>query len=139
VLCPVCIAIGHGQFITQEKQKGITMKKVKLQMQLSIDGFVAGPAGETDWRQCNWDAGLKDYVKELKEEPGADLIECDGRNFDISLIKEGLIDEYYFFINPTALGKGTAVFQSIGEVKNLRLVTARPFECGVVLLFYKPE
>lgn len=107
-------------------------------MQLSVDGFVAGPAGELDWLQCNQDAGLTDYIKQLKEEPGADLIEYGSNNFDISLIKEGLIDEYYFFINPTALGKGTPIFQSIGPVKNLRLVTARPFECGVVLLFYKP-
>lgn len=115
------------------------MRKVKLQMQLSLDGFVAGPSGETDWLQCNRDEGLKEYIRYLKDEPGCEVIEYGRSNFDISLIKERLIDEYYFFINPTALGKGTAIFQSIGSKRNLRLIFARPFECGVVLLFYKPE
>jgi dihydrofolate reductase len=150
------------------------MRKVKLQMQVSVDGFVAGPGGEPDWLQWNSDAGLldyvsritknvdyiltdqdlenmgwennesdkKDFVKEinkLKKETGGDIIVCGGSSFVSSLIKEGLIDEYHVFINPTAIGKGKAIFQSIGSKKNLKLVSARPFECGVVLLFYKPE
>ncbi|TWR23960.1 dihydrofolate reductase [Mucilaginibacter achroorhodeus] len=41
------------------------MKKVKLQMQLSVDGFVAGPNGEMDWLTWNWDDELKNYVGEL--------------------------------------------------------------------------
>ena len=108
-------------------------------MQLSVDGFVAGPAGETGWLQCNRDAGLKDYIKYLKDEPGCEVIEYGSSNFDTSLIREGKIDEYYFFIYPTAIGKGTAIFQSIGSKRNLRLVNIRSFECGVVMLFYKPE
>jgi dihydrofolate reductase len=41
------------------------MKKVKLQMQLSLDGFVGGPNGELDWMTWNWDDGLKSYVTDL--------------------------------------------------------------------------
>ncbi|MBS1537144.1 MAG: dihydrofolate reductase family protein [Bacteroidetes bacterium] len=41
------------------------MRKLKLQMQLSIDGFVAGANGEMDWMVWNWDDALKNYVKEL--------------------------------------------------------------------------
>jgi dihydrofolate reductase len=115
------------------------MRKVKLQVQLSVDGLVAGPAGETGWAQYNGDERLQEYIRYLKAEPGCDVIEYDSSNFDLSRIKEGQIDEYYFFIYPTAIGKGTTIFQSIGSKKNLRLVTTRPFECGVVLLCYKPE
>ena len=43
------------------------MRKVKLQMQLSIDGFVAGPNGEMDWMVWNWDAALMQYVKALTD------------------------------------------------------------------------
>lgn len=41
------------------------MRKVKLQMQISLDGFVAGPNGEMDWMTWNWDDKIKDYVKDL--------------------------------------------------------------------------
>jgi dihydrofolate reductase len=41
------------------------MRKLKLQMQISIDGFVAGPNGELDWMTWNWDHELKKYAGEL--------------------------------------------------------------------------
>ncbi len=41
------------------------MRKIKLQMQVSVDGFVCGPNGEMDWTVWNWDDDLKNYVKEL--------------------------------------------------------------------------
>jgi dihydrofolate reductase len=43
------------------------MKKVKLQMQLSLDGYVAGPNGEMDWMTWNWDDELKKYVTDLTD------------------------------------------------------------------------
>lgn len=100
---------------------------------------------DQDFEDLGWqnsETGKARFVKEifkLKKETGGDIIVCGGNGFVASLIKEGLIDEYHFFINPAALGKGMAMSQSIGLKKNLKLVSARPFECGVVLLFYKPE
>ncbi len=41
------------------------MRKVKLQMQISIDGFVAGSNGEQDWMVWDWDDTLTNYVREL--------------------------------------------------------------------------
>jgi dihydrofolate reductase len=43
------------------------MRKLKLQMQLSVDGFVAGPNGELDWMVWDWDDVLKDYVTALTD------------------------------------------------------------------------
>jgi len=43
------------------------MRKVKLQMQMSIDGFVGRPNGELDWMVWNWDQPLRDYVGELTD------------------------------------------------------------------------
>ena len=47
------------------------MRKLKLQMQLSIDGFVSGPNGEMDWMTWNWDDELKAYVQSL-----TDSVDC---------------------------------------------------------------
>ena len=43
------------------------MRKVKLQMQISVDGFVAGPNGEMDWMAWDWDDILKRYVADITE------------------------------------------------------------------------
>jgi dihydrofolate reductase len=43
------------------------MRKLKLQMQLTVDGFVAGTHGEMDWIIWNWDDELKEYVERLTE------------------------------------------------------------------------
>ncbi|HEY0676676.1 MAG TPA: dihydrofolate reductase family protein [Chitinophagaceae bacterium] len=41
------------------------MRKVKLQMQVSVDGFVASPNGDLSWAVWNWDDELKQFVGEL--------------------------------------------------------------------------
>jgi len=41
------------------------MRKLKLQVQLSVDGYVAGPKGEMDWMTWNWGEDIKTYVKAL--------------------------------------------------------------------------
>ena len=43
------------------------MKKLKLQVQITVDGFVGGPNGEMDWMTWNWDDKLKDHVTKLTE------------------------------------------------------------------------
>lgn len=43
------------------------MKKLKLQVQMTVDGYIAGPNGEMDWITFNWDDALKEYVTELTE------------------------------------------------------------------------
>jgi len=43
------------------------MRKLKLQVQVSIDGFVARPDGASDWMTWDWDDELKKYVIELTD------------------------------------------------------------------------
>ena len=43
------------------------MRKLKLQVQMTVDGYIGGPNGEMDWLVFNWDDELKDYVKALTE------------------------------------------------------------------------
>ena len=38
------------------------MRKLKLQVQMSVDGYIAGQNGEMDWMVWNWDDELKKYV-----------------------------------------------------------------------------
>jgi dihydrofolate reductase len=189
------------------------MRKIKLQMQLSIDGFVCGPNGEMDWMIWEWDDVLKNYagdltrsadtflmgrntgegmavywptvagnpeskeedkwmadklnnlpkvvfsktvtsinwtnarvsndiveeVRELKKEPGKDIMLYGGAKLVSSFIRENLIDEYHLFINPAIIGKGKTIFGNLKEKMNLKLVKATPSTTGIVILHYTPQ
>ena len=43
------------------------MRKLKLQVQMSVDGFISGPHGEMDWLVWDWDDDLKAYVEAITE------------------------------------------------------------------------
>ena len=43
------------------------MRKLKLQMQMSIDGFVAGPEGQLDWMTFDMDEKLLQLINELTD------------------------------------------------------------------------
>lgn len=41
------------------------MRKLKLQIQLTIDGFISGANGEMDWMLLDWSDDLKEYIREI--------------------------------------------------------------------------
>jgi dihydrofolate reductase len=43
------------------------MRQLKLQMQVTADGFVAGPEGQLDWMTQPWDDQLVAYVNHLTD------------------------------------------------------------------------
>src|ERR1700693_501595 len=49
-------------------------RKLILQMQCSIDGFVGGPNGELDWIFQDFDAELKEWVTEKLWKAGAHIM-----------------------------------------------------------------
>jgi len=184
-------------------------RKLKLQMQITVDGFVCGPNGELDWMEWNWSDDIKKYVgdltesvdtillgrkmtdgfithwsnvlnnptdpeyyaakkfidypkvvftrtldkhswinttlakgdltdevNKLKEQSGKDIIVYGGAGFVSSLVRENLIDEYLFFINPAAIGNGLSIFKNLNGTMKMKLVECIPFDCGIVLNKY---
>ena len=43
------------------------MRILKLQVQVTVDGFIAGPNGEMEWTAIDWDTELKKYVGRITE------------------------------------------------------------------------
>lgn len=79
---------------------------------------------------------LHDEVQKLKAQPGKDLIVYGGSSFVAALIRAGLIDEFNFYVNPIAIGRGASAFQGLEGWQPLKLKQVVPFESGIVLLRY---
>jgi dihydrofolate reductase len=43
------------------------MRKLKLQVQMTIDGYIAGPAGEMDWMTLPWTEDINNYVDKITD------------------------------------------------------------------------
>jgi dihydrofolate reductase len=74
-------------------------------------------------------------VNALKKEPGKDIIVYSGANFVSSLISQNLIDEYFIFRNPVAIGKGLSIFK---EQKLLKLESSIAYKHGKIVNKYLP-
>ena len=80
---------------------------------------------------------LVDEIRALKSNPGRDIVTTGSITVVRELIAAGLVDEYRLFVYPVVLGRGERLFADATEVPSLRLVEARPFRSGVVLLRYR--
>jgi dihydrofolate reductase len=95
---------------------------------------------ESKW--INTDIATGDLIEEvnkIKSQNGGDIIVYGGASFDSSLIKEKLIDEFYFFINPVAIGNGMTIFKDLNEIQKYTLIESKAFESGKVLLHYEAK
>jgi dihydrofolate reductase len=77
-----------------------------------------------------------DEVRGLKAQPGTDIGVTGSITLCRALIEAGLVDEYRLFVYPVVLGRGRRLFAGGLDMADLRLVEARPFQSGVVLLTY---
>jgi dihydrofolate reductase len=91
------------------------------------------------WRNSTLISGdVVEAVRNLKAQPGKNML-IDGSSVLIhTLAQHDLIDEYRLLVYPVVLGGGKKVFAD-GVRFNLRLVEARPLPTGVVLMRYVPE
>ena len=79
--------------------------------------------------------GLKETVLELKQQPGKDIL-IGSRSLIIQLIKLKLIDELQICVYPVIAGKGLSLFENITERTILKLIKAKTFSGGAVILYY---
>jgi len=69
-------------------------------------------------------------------QPGEN-ISVGGLSFASYLLKNNLIDEFWFVIQPIILERGTPLFNGITNRHDLKLVNSKTFNSGVVALNYK--
>jgi dihydrofolate reductase len=96
---------------------------------------------ELGWRNSEQLQGdLVEAVEKLKDDPGIRRIALSG---SVSVVRQlldaGLLDELHLFVHPATAGSGLRLFEEGGAARHLRLVSAQPFQTGVVYLVYAPD
>ncbi|VVB85998.1 Uncharacterised protein [uncultured archaeon] len=81
---------------------------------------------------------IAEEITKLKQQRGKDLAIFGSSSLSVSLIQQGLIDEFRIIVNPVVLGKGNTLFGGIAHKLNLELIRTKNFSSGNVLLYYRP-
>jgi len=76
---------------------------------------------------------IVEEIARLRAKPGKKM-SVGGASIASTLMRLGLIDEYWLYVQPIVLGGGTPMFPTLDNRVNLRLVGTRQFGSGVVLL-----
>ena len=188
------------------------MRQVILQIDTTLDGFIAGPNGEQDWVKAdeemnqdanallstadtillgrrayqlfadfwpfadtngssteskiahklnnatkvvfsttlekvewgNWNnaklvrGNIAEEITEMKAQPGKNLLLYAGAEIVSTFVQLGLIDEYRLRVHSVVLGSGKPLFKDIEDGANLKLLSAKSYKNGAVLLDYQP-
>ena len=75
-------------------------------------------------------------IESLKQQPGSDILIFGSGSLVSQLTERGLIDEYHFVVGPLLLGGGRPVISGVPNIAQLRLLEAKPFPQGNVMLRY---
>jgi dihydrofolate reductase len=90
---------------------------------------------KSEWVNTDIATGdLTDEINKLKSQNGKDIIVYGGASFDSSLINADLIDEFYLFVNPAAIGNGMSIFKEVNKAQKFTMIESIAFDCGIVLL-----
>ena len=83
------------------------------------------------------DDHLSENIHKIKEQQGKNILIFGSPRASQSLLNEGLIDEFWLFVNPIILGKGMPLFKDVAETIKLKLAGSKTFANGVIALHYK--
>jgi dihydrofolate reductase len=80
---------------------------------------------------------IAEEIAKLKSQPGKNLLLYAGADIASTFIRDNLFDEYRLRVHPVIVGQGKALFQHGGAQTNLKLVQAKSYANGAVLLEYQ--
>ncbi len=82
---------------------------------------------------------LADNINEIKQQDGKNILIFGSPSASHALLSEGLIDEFWLFVNPILLGQGMPLFKGVREITKLNLIESKTFACGVIALHYETK
>jgi dihydrofolate reductase len=79
---------------------------------------------------------ISDNINKLKHQDGKNILIFGSPSASNSILNEGLVDEFWIFVNPILLGQGIPLFKDISESVKLSLIETKTFDIGVIALHY---
>ncbi len=93
-----------------------------------------------DWHNSTLiNRNIPEEITRLKQRIGKDILVSGSGTLVQTLMQHNLVDEYALLVYPIVLGTGKRLFSDGMAASTLKLVEARPFSTGVVLLRYQPD
>src|SRR3990172_2112408 len=81
---------------------------------------------------------IEEEIRKLKQRPGKDMVILGSGSIVSQFAQRDLIDEYRIMVNPVVPGRSNPLFKGIRDRLYLKLLRARTFRNGNVLLYYEP-
>ena len=81
---------------------------------------------------------LAEEVRELRRRVSGEIGVTGSITLVHGLIAAGLVDEYRLLVYPVVVGRGRRLFEDATNVPKLKLIEAKSYRSGVVLLTYRP-
>ncbi len=92
-----------------------------------------------EWENTTlFNSDVEKNIRQLKEQPGKDIVILGSGTIVSALTQADLIDEHRFIINPVILGGGVPQFSGLLDRKRLELTEVRKLNTGVVMLHHQP-
>jgi len=82
-------------------------------------------------------SGPGEFVRELKQQEGKDIMVMGGGDLAKTLFEAGVIDEIGFNIQPVLLGSGIPLYHAMPRQIDLELLECRQLKGGCVYVTYK--
>ena len=90
-----------------------------------------------DWKNSTLKKEIsKEEIVELKQQWGKDIF-VGSPGLIVALTQLDLIDEYQLAVQPTILGSGLTLFKNIRDRVDLKLLKAKTFGCGAIVIYYE--
>ena len=80
---------------------------------------------------------LAENINKIKQQDGKNILIFGSPTASHSLLSQGLIDEFWLFVNPIIVGNGIPLYKGETETTKLKLIESKTFLCGVIALHYE--
>jgi dihydrofolate reductase len=90
-----------------------------------------------DWNATLIRGDLAHAVPSSRPEHDGNLIVSGCGELAHTLTQRGLVDEFWFWVNPYLWASGPRIFDGVGPVR-LQLMASTPYRSGVLWLRYRP-
>ena len=82
---------------------------------------------------------LRENITKIKQQEGKNILIFGSPTASHSLLSQGLIDEFWLFVNPIILGHGIPLYKGVSGTTQLKLVESKTFSSEVIALHYETK